>query len=369
MALVRPGSGNQPPKLRWGELEEDDGEDLDFLLPPRQVIGPDEDGIKRVIEYKFNENGNKVKMTTITRVRRLAQARLSKRAVERRSWPKFGDAVHEDVGARLTVVSTEEIFLERPRAPGSKAEEPKAGGDPLSQLTKGGAALKLCRTCGKKGDHWTSHCPYKDLAPPTEGFSDKPPTSEVVHGTPSTGKYVPPVQRGGGDRVGSDMRRRNDENSVRVTNLSEDTREPDLLELFRPFGAVSRVYVALDKNTSVSRGFGFVNFVNREDAQRAINKLNGYGYDNLILRDRIVLEEEAQTGNWIPEEAMGRKLGGGLMAEVEDKRHSDRRSWISARSELAESAGIVMYGTTGNLLYQEPSMVSCPPALYRSIAL
>lgn len=284
MALVRPGSGNQPPKLRWGELEEDDGEDLDFLLPPRQVIGPDEDGIKRVIEYKFNENGNKVKMTTITRVRRLAQARLSKRAVERRSWPKFGDAVHEDVGARLTVVSTEEIFLERPRAPGSKAEEPKAGGDPLSQLTKGGAALKLCRTCGKKGDHWTSHCPYKDLAQQPEVFSDKPPTSEAVPGAPSTGKYVPPVQRGGGDRVGSDMRRRNDENSVRVTNLSEDTREPDLLELFRPFGAVSRVYVALDKNTSVSRGFGFVNFVNREDAQRAINKLNGYGYDNLILR-------------------------------------------------------------------------------------
>lgn len=102
-------------KMRWGELEEEDGEDLDFLLPPKQVIGPDENGIKKVIEYKFDDDGNKVKITTTTRTRKLANARLSKRAVERRSWPKFGDAVHEDVGARLTMVSTEEILLERPK--------------------------------------------------------------------------------------------------------------------------------------------------------------------------------------------------------------------------------------------------------------
>ncbi|WMV43084.1 hypothetical protein MTR67_036469 [Solanum verrucosum] len=100
--------------------------------------------------------------------------------------------------------------------------------------------------------------------------------------------YVPPIMRGGasasGSGEGTEMRRRNDENSVRVTNLSENTREADLLELFCPFGHVSRVYVAIDQNTGLSRGFGFVNFVNREDAERAINKLNGYCYHNLILR-------------------------------------------------------------------------------------
>ncbi|THG13625.1 hypothetical protein TEA_024061 [Camellia sinensis var. sinensis] len=107
----------QSNKLRWGEMEEDEGEDLEFLLPRRQEIGPDENGVKKVVEYKFNDEGNKVKITTTTRIRKLASARLSKRAVERRSWPKFGDAVHEDVGSRLTMVSTEEIILERPRAP------------------------------------------------------------------------------------------------------------------------------------------------------------------------------------------------------------------------------------------------------------
>ena len=83
------------------------------------MIGPDENGIKKVIEYKFNNDGNKAKITTTTRTRKLTNARLNKRAIERRSWPQFGDTVHEDVGARLTMVSTEEILLERPRAPGS----------------------------------------------------------------------------------------------------------------------------------------------------------------------------------------------------------------------------------------------------------
>ncbi|XP_059628085.1 uncharacterized protein LOC132270895 [Cornus florida] len=273
--------------LRWGDLEEDDdGEDFGFLLPPRQVIGPDETGIKKVIDYKFSDDGNKVRTITTTRVRKLAEARVSKSAVERRSWSKFGDAVHVDVGSRLTMVSTEEILLERPRAPGTSKEETKAAGDSLAQLGKGGAVLMVCRTCGKKGDHWTSRCPYKDLAPQAEAFIDKPPKAEgsVPSGT-TKGAYVPPSMRAGAERpAGSDMRRRNEENSVRVSNLSEDTREPDLLELFRTFGPVSRVYVSIDQKTGVSRGFGFVNFVNKEDAERAINKLNGYGYDSLILR-------------------------------------------------------------------------------------
>eukprot|EP01018_Ginkgo_biloba_P036433 Gb_18446 [translate_table: standard] len=275
-------------KLRWGELEEEDNEDLDFLLPPPKVIGPDENGVKKIIEYKFNDQGQKVQITTTTRIRKVAKARLNKRALERREWRKFGDAINEDVGSRLTMVSTEEIVLERPRPPGSKQDDSKASGDTLSALAgvKGGAVLMVCRICGKKGDHWTSKCPYKDLAPnAAEGLTmDKNPPTEGTAPAPGKTTYVPPSLRAGVDRSGDTMRRRNDENSVRVTNLSEDTREPDLHELFRTFGPITRVYVAVDQKTGMSRGFGFVNFGNREDAQRAINKLNGYGYDNLILR-------------------------------------------------------------------------------------
>lgn len=111
---MKAGTVNEA-KLRWAELDDDDGEDLDFLLPPKEVIGPDENGIKKVIEYKFNEQGNKVKITRTVQTRKLAKARLSKKAVERRSWAKFGEAVNGNVGDSRTVVSTEEIKLERPK--------------------------------------------------------------------------------------------------------------------------------------------------------------------------------------------------------------------------------------------------------------
>ncbi|XP_057508698.1 uncharacterized protein LOC130791542 isoform X2 [Actinidia eriantha] len=231
--------------LRWGDIDEDDGESLDSLLPPREIIGPDENRVKKV-------------------------TRLSKRAVERRAWSKFGDAVDEDVSARLTMVSIEEILLERPWAPGSKPKETKAAG-PFAQIGNAGAVLMFCRICCKKSDHWTSRCPYKDLAPQSESSAEVP----YAASGPRKGTYVPPGMRPGAERSGTDMRRRNEENSVRVTNLSEDTREADLHELFHAFGLVSRVYVAVDQKTGMSRGFGFVNFVNKEDAKRAINKLNG----------------------------------------------------------------------------------------------
>jgi translation initiation factor 3 subunit G len=139
----------------------------------------------------------------------------------------------------------------------------------------------VCRICNAKGKHWTSKCPNKDFAPlQLDALVDNniPPNSGGDNGGGSRpGKYVPPKPRE------SEMRRRNDENSVRVTNLSEDTREEDLRELFGSFGPLTRAYVALDHRTGESRGFGFLSFVYREDAERAIAKLNGYGYDSLIL--------------------------------------------------------------------------------------
>lgn len=50
---------------------------------------------------------------------------------------------------------------------------------------------------------------------------------------------------------------------------------PPLQELFRPFGPISRVFLAVDRTTGENRGFAFVNYIYREDAERAIRNLNG----------------------------------------------------------------------------------------------
>ena len=46
---------------RWGDTLDDD--DVGFL-PPTEVTGPDAKGIKTVVEYKKNEKGDTVKVTT-----------------------------------------------------------------------------------------------------------------------------------------------------------------------------------------------------------------------------------------------------------------------------------------------------------------
>lgn len=113
MAIMKvENPSKQAVKPRWADVDDDND---DYLIPPREVIGPDANGIKKVIEYELNHDNKLVKITTTTRVRKVVtKDRVSKNVVERRALRKFGDAVDEDVGARLTMVSLEDIFLERP---------------------------------------------------------------------------------------------------------------------------------------------------------------------------------------------------------------------------------------------------------------
>ena len=52
-------------KLRWGDTLDDD--DLNYL-PPTQISGPDARGTKTITEYKKNDKGETVKVTTRIRV-------------------------------------------------------------------------------------------------------------------------------------------------------------------------------------------------------------------------------------------------------------------------------------------------------------
>lgn len=60
-----------------------------------------------------------------------------------------------------------------------------------------------------------------------------------------------------------------------VGNLSFDTTENDLQDLFTPFGEVREVALIQDKFTNRSRGFGFVTMGTAAGAQAAISALHG----------------------------------------------------------------------------------------------
>ena len=60
-----------------------------------------------------------------------------------------------------------------------------------------------------------------------------------------------------------------------VGNLSFDTGEAELQELFGSMGEVLTANVITDRETGRSRGFGFVEMANEADAQNAIQNLDG----------------------------------------------------------------------------------------------
>jgi RNA recognition motif-containing protein len=62
--------------------------------------------------------------------------------------------------------------------------------------------------------------------------------------------------------------------NIYVGNLSFDTHEDELRELFAAYGAVESVKIISDQYTGRSRGFGFVEMTSREEGAKAIEELN-----------------------------------------------------------------------------------------------
>jgi RNA recognition motif-containing protein len=60
-----------------------------------------------------------------------------------------------------------------------------------------------------------------------------------------------------------------------VGNLSYDTSDTKLQEMFEEYGAVQSAQVIMDRETGRSKGFGFVEMSSDQEAQAAINGLNG----------------------------------------------------------------------------------------------
>ena len=63
--------------------------------------------------------------------------------------------------------------------------------------------------------------------------------------------------------------------NIFVGNLSFNTGEDELRQIFEGYGQVDRVSIMTDRDTGRSRGFGFVEMSSNEDGEKAITALNG----------------------------------------------------------------------------------------------
>ena len=81
--------------------------------------------------------------------------------------------------------------------------------------------------------------------------------------------------------------------NIYVGNLSWGLKEQDLADLFSPFGEVASAKIVMDKMTNRSKGFGFVDMPNDEQAQAAISQLNGSEVDG---RNLVVNESRPKEG-------------------------------------------------------------------------
>lgn len=123
-------------------------------------------------------------------------------------------------------------------------------------------------------------------------LSETPPFEEEAPAPAASagGKYVPPSMRAGGTRLGESMGRpggRDGLPTVRISNLSKDASDSDVRELLAGIGRPARVHIVQDHVTKLSKGFAFVSWDTQAMAQATIDRLNGKGYDNLILNVSI----------------------------------------------------------------------------------
>ncbi|KAK1780090.1 eukaryotic translation initiation factor 3 subunit G-domain-containing protein [Copromyces sp. CBS 386.78] len=283
-------------KHDWAD--DDELEETSTELPPPQKI-TNKDGSTTIIEYRLNDNGQKVKTTR--RIRYITHREVvNPRVADRKSWAKFGLSVKDGAGPAPDTTSVGENIIFKPSF-NWRQDAKDESKDPNAQAMKDKLKDKKvkCRICN--GEHFTARCPYKDTMAPigeagaaadvaASAADEAAAASQGTAGAGKKGSYVPPALRGAGgaaaagERMGGKYGERDDLATLRVTNVSEMAEEQELRDMFERFGRVTRVFLAKDRDTGLAKGFAFISFADRSDAVKACAKMDGFGFRHLILR-------------------------------------------------------------------------------------
>lgn len=75
--------------------------------------------------------------------------------------------------------------------------------------------------------------------------------------------------------------------NIYISNLSYGVRNAGLQDLFAAYGEVSSARVITDKQTGRSKGFGFVEMVDEQEGQKAIDALNETMFEGRTIKVTI----------------------------------------------------------------------------------
>jgi RNA recognition motif-containing protein len=83
--------------------------------------------------------------------------------------------------------------------------------------------------------------------------------------------------------------------NIYVSNLSFNTNDAELNELFSKFGTVSSAKVILDRETGRSRGFGFVEMPSNDEGKDAMLGLNNKEVEGRAMSVSVAKEREERS--------------------------------------------------------------------------
>ncbi|KAH3681691.1 hypothetical protein WICPIJ_007336 [Wickerhamomyces pijperi] len=242
------------------------------------------DGTKTIISYKTNEQGKKVKVTQKIKLVVVKES-VNKNVASRKKWAKFGSERGNAPGPDYRTTQIGDVVTLRLSTDWKKTEA-AAEEEKKSEAAKAKSYSGIkCRTCG--GAHYTAKCPFKD----TLGSVDPAAANAEAEGIAAaeaavaSGKYVPVHMRGQDGGIASEQERRDrdDACTVKITQLNENVDEFMLRQELLARWPIVRCTLVKNRETGRSKGLAYVQFQSEEAAQNAIERLDGQGYQNLII--------------------------------------------------------------------------------------
>jgi hypothetical protein len=203
------------------------------------------------------------------------KTRVPLRVAGRKNLPRFGDAKSGEEG--VTLLSRDYIAMEHP----DDQTHDEADDPTLAKTLANFISKQQERDLARDAD-----IDIKDLGNDNGGGGGD------ARGGGGGDKYVAPGARGGAAgsafAAGTDMFKERDgtENTLRVSNLTKAVTEDDLRDLFGRFGHIHRISLPRKEENGIKepRGFAYIAFANNGDAAMALEKLQGHGYDHLIIK-------------------------------------------------------------------------------------